>query len=294
MMLSGRYSGSMAIEVDFLRSLNRLQMILKKKIYADTQGEHEAQRTGEGLVFRDYKPYTPGDDFRHIDWRIYARTDKFYIRRFESERNLTVHILVDSSASMNFGSKRHTKFDYAAMIGLGFAYIAQRNNEKFNLNTFTDHVTSFKPRKGMRNFASLYEYLSALKVDGKSDFIQSMNEYKKRITSRSFIVFVSDFLYDLGGVQEVLSRYRKSEVFVIQVLDVEERRLMLSGDVILEDAETHDKMRTFVSQRFKNVYQKRLEEHIAGLKGICEDNGASFISVSTNTPIFETFYHMFR
>jgi len=158
-------------------------MILKKRIYADRQGEHEAQSTGEGLVFRDFKAYVPGDDFRHIDWRIYARTDKFYIRRFENERNLTVHILVDSSASMNFGSAKQTKFEYAAMVGLGFAFIAQRNNEKFNLNTFTEHVSSFKPRKGHANLAYLFEYMDALKVEGMSNFIQSMDEYRKRITS---------------------------------------------------------------------------------------------------------------
>lgn len=284
----------MAIETDFLRSLSRLQTILKKRIYADRQGEHEARQGGDGLVFMDYKQYVPGDDFRHIDWKVYARTDKFYIRRFESERNVTVHILVDNSASMNFGSNKHTKFEYAAMMGLGFSFIAQKNNERYILNTFTEHVTSFRPKRGASNLAYLFDYLSNLRVEGKSDFIQSMDEYRKRITSKSLIVFISDFLYDLDEVAEVLSRYRKSQVFVVQVLDIQEKELALSGDVILEDVETQDRMRTFVSTRFKNKYQQKLEEHIARLKDICEENGASFISVSTNTPIFETFYHMFR
>ncbi|MBR9703307.1 DUF58 domain-containing protein, partial [Candidatus Woesearchaeota archaeon] len=81
----------MTIDIDFLRTLDRLQLILKKKIYADTQGGHTSASFGEGLVFQDYKAYVPGDDFRHIDWKVYARTDKFYIRRFEEERNMTVH-----------------------------------------------------------------------------------------------------------------------------------------------------------------------------------------------------------
>lgn len=284
----------MVISTDFVQSLNRISPILKKKVYADRQGDHETQNTGDGLVFRDFKAYVPGDDFRHIDWKIYARTDKFYIRRFETERNVTVHILVDSSASMNFGSGKHTKFEFAAMVGLGFAYMAQKNNEKYNMNTFTETVSSFRPRRGASNLAMLYEYLDTLKVEGRSDFLKSMDDYKKRITSKSMIVLISDFLYDLNEVDEVLSRYRKSEVFVVQVLDIEERDLTLSGDVLLEDSETHDRMRTFISNRFKNNYQAKLEEHIARLKDICEHNTASFISVSTNTPIFETFYHMFR
>jgi len=285
----------MVIDTTFLKSLDRLQVILKKRIYADKQGAHQATHGGEGLVFHDYKPYSPGDDFRHIDWKVYARTDKFYIRRFEAERNLVVHILVDSSASMNFGTKGSpTKFEYGAQVGLGFSYIAYRNNERFNLNTFTEHVTAFKPKKGAGNLAYLFDYMGAMRVEGKSSFIQSMEEYRKRINSKSFIVFISDFLYDLNEVEEILSRYRKSQVFVIQVLDIQERDLALSGDVILEDAETQQKMRTFVSMRMKNTYQQKLEEHIAKLKDICERNSASFISVSTNTPVFEAFYHMFK
>jgi uncharacterized protein (DUF58 family) len=285
----------MAINTDFLKALDRLQIILKRRIYADRQGTHQASHGGQGLVFRDFKAYSPGDDFRHIDWRVYARTDKFYIRRFEEERNLTLHILVDSSASMNFGTKGNpTKFEYAAQVGLGFAYIGMRNNEKFNLSTFTEHVSAFKPRKGAANLAALFDYMGKMRVEGKSDFLQSMEEYRKRITSKSFIVFISDFLYNLAEVEEILSRYRKSQVFVIQVLDIQERDLSLSGDVILEDAETQAKVRTFVSMRLKNTYQQKLEEHIARLKDICDHNGASFISVSTNTPIFEAFYHMFK
>ena len=284
----------MVITLDFLRSLDRLQMILKKRIYADTQGEHSSAQHGEGAVFQDFKAYVPGDDFRHIDWKIYARTDKFYIRRFEQERNMTVHILIDSSSSMDFGTGKHTKFEYAAEVGLGFAYLAQKNNERFNINTFTDSVSNVRPARGMNQFMTIFDSLSRHKVEGKSDFLKSMDEYKSRITSRSLIVLISDFLYDLNEVREVLARYRKSNVYVIQVLDIEERDLRILGDLILEDAETKEKMRTFVSARMKQTYQDRLAQHIAALKKLCEEGDASFISVSTNTPIFEAFYHMLK
>lgn len=284
----------MVIALDFLKSLDRLQIILKKKVYADTQGTHQSSSFGEGLVFQDYKAYVPGDDFRNIDWKIYARTDKFYIRRYEEERNLAVHILIDSSASMDFGTGKHTKFDYAAEVGLGFAYMAYKNNERFNVNTFTDTVTRIKPGKGRNQLIDMFDFLTKHKVVGKSDFKNAMAEYKKRIHSRSMIVLISDFLYDLNEVRDVLARYRKSEVFVVQVLDIEERNLTIAGDIILEDAESDSKMRTFVSHRMKQNYQNKLEEHIMRLKDICEENDASFISVSTNTPIFEAFYHMLK
>lgn len=284
----------MTIDIDFLRTLDRLQLILKKKIYADTQGGHTSTSFGEGVVFQDYKAYVPGDDFRHIDWKVYARTDKFYIRRFEEERNMTIHILIDASASMDFGSGPHNKFDYASMVGLGFSYMAYRNNERFLVNTFTDKVRYVRPGKGRDQLVSFFDYLRQHKAVGKSDFKRAMEEYRKRINSKSMIILISDFLYDLDEVREVLARYRKSEVFVIQVLDIEERNLSVSGDIILEDSETETKMRTFISHRMKQNYQDKLQEHIYHLKDLCEENDASFISVSTNTPIFETFYHMLK
>jgi uncharacterized protein (DUF58 family) len=283
----------MAIDTTFLKSLDRLNIILKKRIHADLQGARKTSAFGSGLVFQDYKAYVPGDDFRHIDWAAYARTDKFYVRRFEEERNLTVHILVDSSASMNYG-RRTTKFEYAAQIGLGFAYMALRQNEKFTFATFTDTVQQLRPKKGANQMVHILDFVSELKVKGQSLFKEAMEKYRKNITARSLIVLVSDFLYDLGEVREILHRYHRSEVYVVQVLDPAERELALAGDVVLEDSETKEKLRTFVSRRLKSLYQEKLSEHIYKLKDLCEETDASFVSVTTDTPIFETFYHVLR
>lgn len=283
----------MAIDLSFLRSLDRLQLILKKKVHADIQGQHEASQFGQGLVFQDYKAYVPGDDFRHIDWNIYARTDKFFIKRFEEERNLSVHILVDRSASMDYGSGI-TKFEYAAMMGLGFAYMALKNNEKFTFATFTDTAERLRPGRGKNQLVQILETVQKMKVKGQSRFKEAMDSYKKHIHSRSLIVIISDFLYDVEEVKDILYRYRKSEVYVAQVLDPSERNLALQGDVVLEDSETEEKMRTFVSRRLKSTYQQRISEHIYKLKDISEDTDSAFVSVTTDTPIFETFYHILR
>ncbi len=283
----------MAIDLDFLRSLDRLQLILKKKVHADLQGGHEASTFGQGLVFQDYKAYVPGDDFRHIDWNIFARTDKFFIRRFEEERNLTVHILVDSSASMDYG-RPLTKFEYASMIGLGFSYMALRRNEKFTFATFSEKVQRLRPKRGTNQLVHIFDIMSKLKAKGRSDFKEAMDAYKKGISGRSLIVLISDFLYDLEEVKEILRQYKRSEVFVIQVLDPTERELALEGDLILEDSETGQKLRTFMSRRLKQSYQARLTEHIYKLKDLCEENDAAFVSVTSDTPIFETFYHVLR
>jgi uncharacterized protein (DUF58 family) len=281
------------IDTTFLKELDRFSIILKKRVLSNYQGERQSRSHGQGLVFADYKDYVPGDDFRTIDWKVYARTNKFYVKKYEEERDLSVHVIVDASASMNFGRKIK-KFDYASMIGIGFAYMALGNNEKFNFSTFSDCLNYLKARKGMGQLLSIVERLEGLKVDGISKLNQSFEEYKKYIRSRSFIVIISDFLYDVEEIREVLSRFTKHEVIVIQVLDPEERKLALYGDVLLEDSEIHTKLRTFISNRLLKSYRDKIEQHIFSVKDVCEKSGADFISITTDRPVFEAFYSALR
>jgi uncharacterized protein (DUF58 family) len=283
----------MAIDISFLKELDRFNIVLKRRVLSKYQGERQSHAEGQGLVFSDYKDYVPGDDFRAIDWKVYGRTDKFFIKRFEEERNMTVHIVVDASASMDYGRKM-TKFDYASMIGLGFAYMALKNNEKFNFSTFAENLNYLKARKGWNQLLNILGILERLKVTGKSEFSRSFDEYKKYVRSKSFIVIISDFLYDIEEIKAVLSRFNRHEVVVIQVLDPEERRLAFYGDVILEDSELHTKLRTFISNRLIGNYRSKIETHIRAIKDACEHMDHDFISVTTDNSIFDTFYNVLR
>lgn len=283
----------MAIDINFFRMLDRFQLALKKKVHSNYQGLRESSQFGQGLVFKDYREYVPGDDTRYIDWRVYARTAKFFIKRFEEEKNLVVHVIVDASGSMNYGENM-TKFEYGSMIGLGFAYMAQSNNEKFIFSTFTETMQPYRSRKGVNQLLNIVDHLNKLKIEGKSKFRESLESYKRYITSRSLIAVISDFLYDVEDLKEALGRYRKSQLFVIQVLDPGERKLNLHGDLILEDAELGVKLRTFISRRMAQKYQDKLETHVAQLKELCESMGAEFMVVTTDTPIFDTFYQILK
>jgi uncharacterized protein (DUF58 family) len=216
--------------------------------------------------------------------------NKFYIKRFEEERNLVVHIVVDSSASMNYGTTERTKFDYASMVGLGFAYMALKNNEKFNFNTFAEELSMIRPQKGRDQLMSIVDHLNDITPTGKSNFLESMNTYKKNVRSKSLIILVSDFLYDQDQVEDVLARYRKSEVVAVQVLDRSEREVHLQGDVILEDSESDNTLRTFLSRRSVKQYQAQLEEHVAQLRHLCTTHGAEFLTTTTDVPVFDVFY----
>jgi len=280
------------INTDFLRELDRFSIVLKKKVSSQYQGNRETTYAGSGLTFKDYKDYAYGDDFRQIDWKIYARTDKYYVRRYEEERNMTVHIIVDASASMNYG-KKTTKFEYAAQLGLGFAYIALKNNERFEFSTFAEELYPFKAKKGMSHLLSILNKLQDMKITGKSAFSRSLESYKKLITSKSVIVIISDFLYPLDEINNTLLRYRSSNLIVIQVLDPLERSFAIEGDLILTDAETDQKMRTYITRRVQQEYRTQMDDHSAKIMELSEDARFTFLTVTTDVPVFDAFYRAF-
>ncbi len=282
----------MAISTDFLRELDRFELILKKRVHAQYQGNRETRFAGSGLTFKDYKEYADGDDFRQIDWKIYSRTDKLYVKRYEEERNMTVHIIVDASASMDFG-KKTTKFEFAAMLGLGFAYLALKNNERFEFSTFSEELNPFKARKGMANLLQIVSRLQETKVSGKSQFAQSLESYKKLITSKSLIIVISDFLYPVAEIQNTLLRFKNSEVIALQVLDPLEQSFAVEGDLILRDAETNVKMRTYVTRRVQQQYRAQMDEHSAKIAELAASGGFRFLTVTTDKPVFDAFFEAF-
>ncbi|MFT4297713.1 MAG: DUF58 domain-containing protein [Candidatus Woesearchaeota archaeon] len=281
------------IDVSFLNQINRFDLVMKKRVLSQYSGERQSVTTGEGLVFSDYREYIPGDDFRLIDWHLYARTDKHYIKRYEEEKNLAMHVFLDSSGSMDFG-KKITKYEYGAMIGLGFSYLAIKNNERFDISTFSESIDFIKPEKGKNALLSILDFLNKKKVKGKSHFQESLIALKKRLRSKSLIVIISDFLFDPKELEQTLKLFRKSSIYVLQVLDPEELKFNMAGDFMLKDSEQGSIVRTFISNRLRSIYRNKLESHNDRLHQICTSVGAQFMTVTTDTPIFDTFYKVLR
>jgi len=283
----------MEIKTDFLKELDKFQLIIKKKVTSSYSGPRASRSYGRGLIFKDHKEYVAGDDFRTLDWNIYARTENYFIKRYEEERNLTVHIIVDGSASMNFG-KNIKKFEYASMIGLGFAYMALKNNEKFVFSIFSDKLQPLKPKKGTGHLMEILNFLNNHKITGKSNIQDSLLQYKKFINSRSLVVIISDMLIDAEELKKILPSFKRHELKVIQVLDPIEKELDMTGDLVLHDSETNVFLRTFISRRLREVYKDRLVVHSKEVENVCQKLNANFISVTTDTPIFDVFSKVLR
>ncbi len=281
----------MAIDLGFLHKLDRMSLIVNKRLTSNYVGERKSVATGRGLIFKDHAMYSPGDDFRAIDWKVLARLDKLFVKRYEEERNLTVHVIIDYSGSMAFGG-RTKKYEYADMLGLGFCYMAMKHNEKFVVSTFADRLEVFKPKRGRSNLMRVLDYLNTKKPKGLSKFESSLAAYKKRINTKSYVVILSDFLYDPAEIKNAILRYRDHTVVLIQVLDKTETELDIEGDFKLIDAETEDTLRTFISPYARKNYLEQLADHQAKIKKACDEIGAKFFVFSTEYPIFDAFYEV--
>ena len=279
----------MTIDTDFLGQLDRFSLVVRKRVTSNYIGPRRSIATGRGLMFKEHRIYAPGDDIRSIDWRLYARTDDLHVKTYEEERNLSVHVIVDGSASMDFGKGR-TKFDYAGMLGVGFAYLAMKENEKFQFSTFSDSMSVFQPKRGMRQLIAMVDHLNSIKTKGKSLLKDSIKLYKKFIGSRSMIVLISDFLIPIEEINEALYLLGSHDIKLIQVLDVVEKELNISGDFKLKDSESDAKMRTFISPRLRMQYQEAMANHSAKIQETCNNLGIKFNLVTTDVPIFDAFY----
>jgi len=281
------------ITTEFLDQLDKFQLIVNKRVTSNYSGEKRSVAAGRGLVFKDHRMYAPGDDIRAIDWRVYARTDDLYVRRYEEERNLSVHIILDASASMGFG-KHLKKFDYASMLGVGFGYLAMKSNEKFQFSTFSEDLVLFRPKRGMNQLASMVHYLNNVKIGGNSKFAESIFKYKKMISSRSLIVIISDFLFNLDDIKKSLYFLGDHEIKVIQVIDPIEKDFIISGDLKLHDSETMEMLKTHISPRLRMEYMDSLRRHLLEIEKTCDTLGIDFFSITTDTPIFDAFYAILR
>jgi uncharacterized protein (DUF58 family) len=278
------------ITTEFLAGLDKFNLIIHKRVTSKYTGKRESLYKGKGSTVKDHRIYAWGDDFRSIDWKIYARTDNLYIKVYDEERNLTLHVILDRSASMNYG--KPTKYDYAAMLGVGFAYLALKDNEKFQFATFSEDLEFFQPRRGMGHLGAMVDYLNKTKTKGESQFAKNMGQYGKILSTKAMVIVISDFLYDVEEIREGLMSLGNNNLKVIQVLDAGERHLDIKGDVKLEDVESHGSLRTYISQRTKNEYEDKMEEHISAIATECAALKADFHVVTTDMPIFDAFYEI--
>lgn len=276
----GRTASARFIDPEVLARIDNLDLIARVVVDGFISGLHRAVYRGVSTDFAEHRAYVPGDDVRHIDWRVYARTDRLYVKTYEAETNADLLLALDVSKSMTFGSGAVSKLDYARYVCASLAHLAARQRDRVGLMTFDADLIEYLPPSG-RQRNRIMRTLDRLEAGGRSDFGVALKRLSTSLRRRGIVVVVSDFYAQPEAVGLALGelRLRGNEVVLIHVLDPLELDLDLDETTVLEDLESGEQLATAPSQR--RAYQELVGNHLQALARDCGERGIDYVCFNT-------------
>jgi uncharacterized protein (DUF58 family) len=272
------------LDPDFLHKLEQLELVSRKIFVGRMKGERKSRRRGSSVEFAEHRTYTSGDDLRHIDWNVYGRLDKLFLKLFLEEEDLHVYTMLDTSMSMDFGSP--TKLRYGKQVAAALAFIGLVNHDRVLVDTFSARLEQgLHGIRGRSQMWRVVQYLDRLQPTGTSDLTAAAREFAIRHAGKGVVVVVSDFL-DKRGYQEAL-RYllaRNMDIYVVHVLSQEEVNPELVGDLRLVDAEDGDFAEITMSAPLIKRYKDTLNAFVGGIKEWCTSRGITYIFTTNQFP----------
>jgi uncharacterized protein (DUF58 family) len=276
-------------DAQFLRRLEQLELLARKIFRGQLRGERLTRRRGRGLEFADFRPYQTGDELRYIDWNVSARLDKLFLKLFASEEELTLHVLLDTSASMGFGEP--SKFLYAQRLAGAFAFLGLANLDRVGVaGIASGYGPALPPVRTRRQMVRVMEFLSGLKCGGTTQFASDLRTFSASVGSRSLVILVSDLTSmqsaSAGDLERGLDglRHAGHDVIVVQVLSEDEIAPPLDGPLELVDAETGQVLRVTVDEALREAYAKALDSHLDAIEKRCRADSIYYMRVSTLVP----------
>ncbi len=251
------------------------------------QGLHASPYQGFSVQFSDHRRYDPGDDPNRIDWLVYAKTDKYYVKRFEAETNLTGYLVMDLSQSMGFTHRQSmTKFEYATCLAASLAYLMTMQQDPVGLMTFTEKLNAVLPARSRRGqVADVLAALSRLKPGGQTDIATCVSQVAAMLKQHSLVMLFSDLLTDPEEVLAALAqlRYGGHDVIVFHVLDEAEVYFPYSGQVQFEDPETGESV-SVDAAGFRAEYLDQIESFRTRYQDACHGLRIDYVPLDTSMP----------
>jgi uncharacterized protein (DUF58 family) len=272
------------LDPEFLVRLEQLELVSRKIFLGRMKGERRSKKKGQSVEFADYRNYVIGDDLRFLDWNLYARLDRLFLRLFMEEEDLHFYVLLDNSLSMDFGTP--SKLHYAKQVAAALGFIGLVNLDRVVIEAFNDRLTQTMPAvRGRRSLWRLLDFLQKVEPAGPSDLRQALRTFSLKSSGKGIVVLLSD-LMDKGGYEDAL-RYlvaRQMDIYVIQVLSQEEIEPDVVGDLKLTDIEDGDVAEITVSGPLLKRYKQNLAAYRAALHEFCSRRGVTYIFTSNQVP----------
>jgi uncharacterized protein (DUF58 family) len=275
------------LKPEVIRQISRLDLRAQFIVKGFLHGLHASPYHGFSVEFSEHRKYTPGDNPHDIDWLVYAKTDKYYVKKFEAETNITGYLVMDLSQSMAYTYRQElTKFDYAICLAAALCYLMIHQNDPVGLVTFADGINNYLPPKSKRQqIGNILSLLARLKPQGQTDAGRSLNQLAAMIKHSSLIMVFSDLLMDAEPVISALRRLRHGghDVILFHVLDEAEVDFPFSGLVELEDPESSQKLEVDADS-FRNDYLQEVSAFRETFRRECFQSGIDYVPLDTSMP----------
>jgi uncharacterized protein (DUF58 family) len=278
------------LEPKVLASLSNLDLIAKTVVNGFVSGLHRSPDYGFSQEFAEYRAYVPGDDLRHVDWNVYARTERAYLKRYRGETNCQLTILLDASNSMRQSSHAVSKIDYARFAAASLSYLAIQQRDASGLIVFDDEVRHYTPPSTRQG--QLHRVLHGLEhaePHARTDYAKPFNLFQESIRRRGIVTVISDFWETPETVIRTIEplRYRGNDVVLFHVLDPEEIKPSFRDPVILIDLETNESMEV-TPDYARHEYRPKIEAHIEALRTKARGAGMDYHLLPTDRPLDDT------
>jgi uncharacterized protein (DUF58 family) len=250
-------------------------------------GLHKSPYHGFSVEFIEHRQYMPGDEIKHIDWKAYGKTDRFYIKQFEEETNLKSYLIVDASRSMDYASKGNIKkFEYASYIAAALSYLMIEQRDAVGLTLFDEGIRVSLPPRATRSYLKeLLRELESARPANRTGIAPTLHLIAEQIKRRGLVIVLSDCFDKPESVMTALKHFRHkgNEVVVMQVLDPLERSFAFGSDAIFKDLETQEELMT-QPWHIQKAYQQSMREFLDFYKRQCRDNNIDYVLLDTSTP----------
>jgi uncharacterized protein (DUF58 family) len=272
---------------EFLAQLERLSLASRRTFRGHVKGERRSPRKGHSVEFCDYRAYGVGDDLRYVDWNIYSRLDRLHVKLFVDEEDLCLHVLLDASRSMDFGTP--TKLEYAVRLAAALGFVGLVNLERVGVGVLRERTTEgWPPTRGRNQFPALLDFLKDVRPAGGTSLTAALSGYAMRAREPGLAVIISDLLDPAGyesGLRALLEH--RFDVHVIHVLGAEEMNPALAGDVRMEDSETGEVRELTLDGEAIREYRQRLHQYLDRVEGFCRSQEVGYRRVTTDSPLEE-------
>ncbi len=273
------------VDPNVLGRIANLELLARTVVEGFISGLHRSPYLGRSVDFAEHRPYMPGDDIRRIDWRLFARTDRFYLKEFEADSNTDFTLLLDISRSMSFHSKGISKLDYARYLGACLAYFSHKQRDRVGLVTFDEKIVDFVPPRA-KHLDTVLDTIDRARPGGTSNLQKPLFKVAEALIRRGIIVLISDLYDEPAAVLDAVKglRYKGNDLIVFHILDPAEIRFPYDESANYRDLETGESI-PVVPDYLREQYRKLVSEHIERLSRVLGDNRIDYAMFDTSIPL---------